>query len=82
MDVAGGDPWALWKVEAAASGLPLVPGEEREAEIVKRPTPTPLPSLKAFRASPPPPKEKPTDAKLPEVSIPPRPKTGAAAVLP
>jgi small subunit ribosomal protein S25 len=53
-EAAGGDLWRQWKVESAATGLPLVPGEENEHRIVKR-LPVPPPSLKVFRASRPPP---------------------------
>ena len=49
MEVAGGDPWRQWKLEATAAGLPLVSGEESEDRVIKRPTPIPLPSLTAFR---------------------------------
>ncbi|KAF5376894.1 hypothetical protein D9615_007201 [Tricholomella constricta] len=79
MELAGGEPWAKWKAQAAASGLPVVPGEENEHRVVNRPTRTPLPSLKVFRASAPPP-----EGVNPDNSIPPDspPKTGVAAALP
>lgn len=97
MEVAGGDPWFQWKAEAKAAGLPLVPGEENESRVVKRPSPVQLPSLNAYRARGPPPAATPTPAsaettedatlgettKTADIPIPqPRPKTGAAAVLP
>lgn len=94
MEVAGGNPWAKWKAEAKAAGLPVVPGEEGESLVVKRPTPVRLPSLNAYRASLPPPSAKPTPTKdaaptgtkaKADAPIPPpktKPKTGAAAVLP
>ena len=49
MEVAGGDPWRQWKLEATAAGLPLVAGEGNEDRVVKRPARIPLPSLTAFR---------------------------------
>ncbi|KAG6841627.1 hypothetical protein C0991_009052 [Blastosporella zonata] len=77
MEVAGGTPWAKWKLEALAAGIPVVPGEEKEHTVVKRTTtPTPLPSLNAFRAALPPPSSQ---------SIPPSdstPKTGVSSALP
>lgn len=97
MEVAGGDSWRQWKLEAASTGLPLVPGEENEHQVVKR-SPVKLPSLKVFRASLPPtpaPGSEPSkkDAKVTsgvppgtnqiEVPIPPPvPKTGVSAALP
>ncbi|KAG6829900.1 hypothetical protein H0H92_003033 [Tricholoma furcatifolium] len=51
MEVAGGEPWAKWKLEATAAGIPVVPGEENERKVVKRPTPSPLLSLNAFRVA-------------------------------
>lgn len=81
MEVAGGDPWFQWKAEAKAAGLPLVPGEENESRVVKRPSPVRLPSLNAYRASPPPPAATATltpadtalgeTAKTAEIPIPP-----------
>lgn len=95
MEVAGGDPWRQWKVEATSADLPLVPGDENEGHVVKR-TPNPLPSLKMFRSSRPPDRESEPqqtskvkegeDAMLglsTEVPIPPLgPKTGVSAALP
>ncbi|KAG6874139.1 hypothetical protein C0995_005556 [Termitomyces sp. Mi166 len=77
MEVAGGEPWAKWKKEAQGSGQPVVPGEENEKKVVKRPTLKPLPSLKVFRAALPLPRQ--------EAPIPPpasAPKTGVSAALP
>jgi hypothetical protein len=51
MELAGGDSWFQWKAQAAAAGLPVVPGEEKEHLVVKRPAPIPLPSLKMHRAT-------------------------------
>ncbi|GLB36709.1 putative mitochondrial ribosomal protein L51 / S25 / CI-B8 domain [Lyophyllum shimeji] len=65
MELAGGESWAKWKLEAAAAGLPLVPGEENEPRVVKRPTPTPLPSLKVFRGGQSASTEGNTDASTP-----------------
>ncbi|KAF9466895.1 hypothetical protein BDZ94DRAFT_1125798, partial [Collybia nuda] len=53
MDVAGENSWFQWKAEAKASGLPIVPGEERESLVVKRPSSGSLPSLKVYRATAP-----------------------------
>lgn len=58
MEVAGGDPWKKWKEEAAESGRPLVPGEENEGLIKPTHPRIPLPSLKTYLASKPPPKPK------------------------
>ncbi|KAG5337488.1 hypothetical protein C0989_009524 [Termitomyces sp. Mn162] len=77
MEVAGGEPWKKWEQEARASGQPVVPGEENERNIVKRPTLEPLPSLNVFRTTLPPPR--------PEVPITPvdsTPKIGVSAALP
>ncbi|KAG5643813.1 hypothetical protein DXG03_009589 [Asterophora parasitica] len=74
MELAGGEPWAKWKAEAATKGLPVVAGEENEGKAVKRPTRTPLPSLKTFRANAPPPVDPTADPEPP--------KTGVAAALP
>jgi small subunit ribosomal protein S25 len=97
MEVAGGDLWHKWKVEAASAGLPLVLGEENEHRVVKRSS-TPLPSLKVFRASHPPPPasgsepqqmtkgktEEATSRLLTEMEAPIQavPKTGVSAALP
>ncbi|KAF8060863.1 hypothetical protein FPV67DRAFT_310636 [Lyophyllum atratum] len=83
MEVAGGEPWAKWKVEAAAAGLPLIPGEEAENLVVKRPAATRLPSLKVYRETAPP-SPASTEASL-DPSIPPASdplKTGVSAALP
>ncbi|KAG6899336.1 hypothetical protein C0993_011124 [Termitomyces sp. T159_Od127] len=77
MEVAGGESWTKWKREAQASGRPVVPGEENENKVVKRPTPESLPSLKAFRAAPPPPDPKATVPPADSV-----PKAGVSAALP
>ncbi|KAG6886559.1 hypothetical protein C0992_003384 [Termitomyces sp. T32_za158] len=77
MEVAGGEPWKKWKQEAQASGQPVVPGEENESKVVKRPTLKSLPSLKAFRAAPPPPTQK---APVPPSDS--APKTGVSSALP
>jgi hypothetical protein len=97
MEVAGGDSWSRWKSEAASGGLPLVPGEENENQVVKR-SPVQLPSLKDFLASRPPtpaPGSEPStkDAEVTsgallgtnqlKVPIPPQvPKTSVSAAIP
>ncbi|KAG6830853.1 hypothetical protein H0H87_006913 [Tephrocybe sp. NHM501043] len=81
MEVAGGEPWAKWKLEALAAGIPVVPGEENEKVIVKRTTSTPLPTLKAFRAagSPRSPVPPPADEPIAADS---NPKAGVSVALP
>ena len=80
MDLAGGASWKQWKAEATASGLPLVPGEETEGQILEK-----KPSKSSWK--------KPTSKVAAQMqkanmsvagssSHPPRPKTGAAAILP
>ncbi|KAF4566492.1 hypothetical protein EYR36_011923 [Pleurotus pulmonarius] len=49
MDTAGARSWFAWKEESAATGSPLLRGEERAPEQVEG-SPKPLPSLAAFRA--------------------------------
>ncbi|KAF9489210.1 hypothetical protein BDN71DRAFT_1593605 [Pleurotus eryngii] len=49
MDTAGARSWFAWKEESAATGSPLLRGEERAPELVET-SPKPLPSLAAFRA--------------------------------
>ncbi|KDQ30249.1 hypothetical protein PLEOSDRAFT_1092050 [Pleurotus ostreatus PC15] len=49
MDTAGARSWFAWKEESAATGSPLLRGEERAPEPVEA-SPKPLPSLAAFRA--------------------------------
>lgn len=49
MDTAGARSWFAWKEESAATGSPLLRGEERVPEPVEA-SPKPLPSLAAFRA--------------------------------
>ncbi|KAF4584534.1 hypothetical protein EYR40_004530 [Pleurotus pulmonarius] len=49
MDTAGARSWFAWKEESAATGSPLLRGEERAPEQVEA-SPKPLPSLAAFRA--------------------------------
>ncbi|ESK95561.1 hypothetical protein Moror_12635 [Moniliophthora roreri MCA 2997] len=55
MELAGGDPWRKWQRTAERQGLPLAPGEEKEAEIpAPIPGMLPLPNLKAYREAHPP----------------------------
>ncbi|KAG6916921.1 hypothetical protein DXG01_004682 [Tephrocybe rancida] len=82
MEVAGGDPWVKWKLEATAAGIPVIPGEENERATVKRSTRTPLPSLNAFRASRPTSGQVDTSKPLPEDSALAVIKTGMSAALP
>ncbi len=49
MDTAGARSWFAWKEESAATGSPLLRGEEPAPEQVEG-SPKPLPSLAAFRA--------------------------------
>lgn len=49
MNLAGGDPWQVYKAKRQAEGLPLIPGEEKESSVPKR-SPH-LPSLQSFRAA-------------------------------
>jgi small subunit ribosomal protein S25 len=84
MDVAGSPSWQKWKEESSTSGLPVVPGEEREGHKTakkpqrisrwKKPSSTKLesPMVQNVGAKP----------EVSQTSNASRPKVGAAAVLP
>jgi len=84
MDVAGGSSWQRWKDEVAASGLPLVPGEDQEGQKTTRKAQriftwkklsSKLPSESQITQNVDAPEISPTNSASP-------PKVGAAAVLP
>jgi len=88
MELGGGTPWKRWKQEAETTGIPVIPGEEKEPNLVQRPSLT-LPSLKVFQATrptrPPPSKqpaidptpEEPSSDKEAPMPLPPPRKSGA-----
>lgn len=74
MDLAGGEPWRMYKAAALAAGHPILPGEEKErlAQNTKRRRVSPAKSSS--------PEE--MEAQVQEMlNAPGRPKTGAAAIL-